>query len=179
MSTSETAFRTRDGGSVRFVRTAAETGGDLLEMRVAYAASAAAPPLHLHPEQEERFEVVRGELWARIGDREATYGPGGRFVVPARTPHAMRPVGQGGAEVVWAIRPALESEAFFRVAWGLDPDAPGARRPGLLRSVALARRFSREFQVCAPPPSVQRLLFAVLGPVATWAGHVMPPRTGG
>ena len=174
MPTPTRTHRTARGEHVTFLRTAADTGGDLLEMQVAYAPSATPPPLHLHPEQEERFEVLRGAMWTRIGTQEVTYGTGERFVVPAGTPHTMRPAADDGAEVVWQVRPALESEAFFRVVWGIDGEAVVGARPGLLRSVAIARRFSREFRVCRPPYPVQRALFAVLGPVAAWRGHRMP-----
>jgi quercetin dioxygenase-like cupin family protein len=171
MSTRTRTHRTARGERVTFLRTAHDTGGDLLEMQVTYAPNAEAPPLHLHPEQEERFEVRRGAMWTRIGTQEVTYATGERFVVPAGTPHTMRPAADDGAEVVWQVRPAFESEAFFRIVWGIDGEAVAGGRPGLLRSVAIARRFTREFRVCRPPYPVQRILFALLGPVAAWAGH--------
>lgn len=177
MNRIDRAFAMADGGRVTFLQTAGETEGALLEMQVTYAPGSGQPPLHIHPEQEERFEVLRGALWTRIGDEEQVYGPGATFVVPVGTAHTMRPEAPGTTEVRWLVRPALESEAFFRTAWGLDPDAPGARRSGLLRSVALVRRFAREFRLVSPPYALQRVIFALLGPVAVWAGHQMPPRS--
>jgi quercetin dioxygenase-like cupin family protein len=180
MPRTRSEHETEAGDRVAFLRTASETGGELLEMRVRYAPTSKAPPLHLHPVQEERFEVTSGALWTRVGGREATFEAGERFVVPAGTPHAMRPADERGAEVVWQVRPALDSEAFFRALWGLEADGTGGRpgRRGLLRSVAIARRFSREFRLWGPPPAVQRVLLAVLAPVATLLGYDrdLPPR---
>ncbi len=41
-----------------FRRTAGETGGRLLRLEMFASPGGAAPPEHLHPRQEERFETV-------------------------------------------------------------------------------------------------------------------------
>ena len=43
---------------LRLVRTAAETGGEVLEMKATYRGADWLPPEHLHPQQAERFEVL-------------------------------------------------------------------------------------------------------------------------
>jgi hypothetical protein len=39
-----------DGFRLRLVRTAAETGGELLEMEATYGGTGQLPPEHLHPQ---------------------------------------------------------------------------------------------------------------------------------
>ncbi len=163
-------YETVDGDRVRFLRTAADTAGTLLEMRMRYAPHPKAPPLHLHPVQDEHFEVLEGAMWTSVGGVERTYVAGESFDVPAGTPHAMRPAGGAGAEVIWQVRPALESEAFFRAIWGIGEDQ-AARKRGFLRMVATLRRFAPEFRLARPPFAVQRVLFTLLGPIADATGR--------
>ena len=65
----------------------------------------------------------------------STIGAGDTLDVPAGTPHAMWNPGPGRARAVWQTRPALKTEAFFEMVWGLaqaarsgeempDPDGP-------------------------------------------------------
>jgi quercetin dioxygenase-like cupin family protein len=45
------------------------------------------PPLHVHPEFEETFYVIEGEIAVRVGDEAHEAGPGSVAVVPRGTPH--------------------------------------------------------------------------------------------
>jgi quercetin dioxygenase-like cupin family protein len=158
--------RTGDGDDVRFERTSNGTDGALLQMRVRYRPHPKTPPLHRHPHQEERFEVVAGELWVRIGDTETVKEAGATFIVPAGTPHTMRATGERGAELVWQVRPALDSQAFFRALWGLDDGDVS-----LLKRLAVIGRHQREIVLEKPPRWVQRLLFALVVPLAAARGY--------
>ena len=117
------------GLELRLVRTAAETGGELLEMEATYGARSPMPPEHLHPRQEERFEVLQGIMRTIIGGREREYGPGDAFVVPAGTPHQMAAIDP--ARVRWEVRPALRTAELFERLYGHGPDsARAAASPG-------------------------------------------------
>ena len=61
------------GLRLRFVRTAAETDGEVLELEASYSGEGALPPEHLHPHQTERFEVLEGTMLA-IGPRSSSSG---------------------------------------------------------------------------------------------------------
>ncbi|NIS30833.1 MAG: cupin domain-containing protein, partial [Actinobacteria bacterium] len=53
--------------------------GDLLEVRAEYPPDSSQPPAHYHPNQEERFEVLRGRFEAVIDGEEAVYEAGDSF----------------------------------------------------------------------------------------------------
>ena len=53
------------GQEIRFLQTAKDTDGTLLEMESTYHAASKEPPPHYHPHQEEDFTVVEGELHVR------------------------------------------------------------------------------------------------------------------
>jgi quercetin dioxygenase-like cupin family protein len=88
-----------------------ETGVDLLAMEATYAGTSQFPPLHLHPSQAERFEVLEGELRAVIDGSERRYGAGESFDVPAGTPHTM--AADVPTRTRWEVRPALRTAEFF------------------------------------------------------------------
>jgi hypothetical protein len=60
----------RQRDRIVFLQTARETGGRLLRLEMFAAPEGAAPPEHVHPRQEERFETVSGVLRARVGGEE-------------------------------------------------------------------------------------------------------------
>lgn len=99
------------GFRLRLIRTGAETGGALLEMEAGYPGTGQFPPVHLHPRQEERFEVLEGSIVAIVDGVERRYGPGEQFTVPAGTPHTM--AADRPTRMRWEVRPALRTAEFF------------------------------------------------------------------
>jgi quercetin dioxygenase-like cupin family protein len=112
-----------DGYRLVLVSTAADTGGELLEMEATYGGTGALPPEHFHPRQAERFEVLEGAVRAIIDGTEHRYGAGESFDIPAGTPHQM--TADGPARLRWEVRPALRTAEFFERLYG---DGPGSAR---------------------------------------------------
>lgn len=86
---------------------------DVLEVEARYQPGSPAPPMHLHPEQDESFEVLTGVIAARVEDVEHTYGAGDTFTVPRGTPHTMWNGGDAVARVIWRTEPALDTLGWF------------------------------------------------------------------
>jgi quercetin dioxygenase-like cupin family protein len=110
-----------DGFRLRLIRTAAETGGELLEMEATYGGAAGMPPEHVHPNQVERFEVLQGSIRAIIGGTEQAYAAGESFEVPAGTPHRM--AAEGPSRMRWEVRPALRTAELFERLYGDGSDS--------------------------------------------------------
>ena len=98
----------RDG----FRLTLLETGEERLVMEASYSGEGPLPPLHHHPSQTERFEVLDGAMLTVIGDGERRYEAGESFEVPPGTPHQMAAV-DGPARMRWTVTPALRTAEFF------------------------------------------------------------------
>jgi mannose-6-phosphate isomerase-like protein (cupin superfamily) len=131
-----------EGGSgfrLLFVKTAAETGGELLEMEATWAGDGRLPPDHFHPRQDERFEVLEGTIRAIIGGSERRFEQGETFEVPAGTPHQM--TGETPARARWEVRPALRTAEFFERLYGDGPDSARASGADFLTE------FSDEFRL--------------------------------
>jgi quercetin dioxygenase-like cupin family protein len=131
------------------VRTAAETDGELLEMEASYEPGSVEPPEHLHPNQDERFEILAGTMEARIAGQSQLLEAGEEVFIPAGTPHAMWNGGTETARVAWETRPALRTEEFFRaVARVAEAAVSGEPLPdGAPSGEALLAEFRDEFRL--------------------------------
>ena len=129
--------------------------------------------LHIHPEQEERFEVVRGRMRFRTRRERIFAGPGEVVVVPPGVLHDWANVGEEPALVLVEVRPALAMERLFETAIALAEDgrAFGNGMPKPLDLALFLREFEREVQVAFPPPWLQRIALAPLAWVAEQRGH--------
>jgi uncharacterized RmlC-like cupin family protein len=114
-SAGETVVNGATGERVTFVRTAADTGGDLLELELVWPRQGQRAAEHVHPEMEERYEVLSGTAAFRIGGSNAaerTAGPGAVVTVSPGTPHlAWNPTEQP-VRLRVEFRPALRWEEF-------------------------------------------------------------------
>ena len=104
------------GFRLTLVQTGDETDGELLEMEAFYPGDGPAPPEHLHPRQEEHFEVLEGKVRAIVDGAEHVYSAGDSFDVPANTPHQM--AADGPARLRWEVRPSLRTAEFFERLYG-------------------------------------------------------------
>ena len=156
-----------DGNArVTFLRTAAETGGELHEQRVEYAPSSAFPPAHFHPDQDEHFAVESGRMVFEVEGAEREVGAGGEISIPRGARHRARNASATEPAVVrWETRPALRTGEFQATAYRLGPDA------GLLASALLAHEYHDVFRISGS----SRLLVPVLGRLARVARRTLPP----
>ena len=69
------------GERIVFRKTARDTDGALMQADFLMASGGFVAAAHIHPLQEERFEVIAGTLHGRIAGRELTAGPGEVVVV--------------------------------------------------------------------------------------------------
>lgn len=67
--------------------SAADTGGEAVVLEIRLPGRTAGAPPHIHPEQEERLQVLQGSLLLLVDGRERTLGPGERWTVAAGTAH--------------------------------------------------------------------------------------------
>jgi quercetin dioxygenase-like cupin family protein len=132
----ETVVNPATGERVTFVRTAADTGGELLEMELVWPRPGKRAPAHVHPEMEERYEVLEGSAAFTIGGEEQTAGPGEVVTVPPGTAHLAWNPTDGPVRLKVEFRPALRWEEFVVRLFAGDPV------PDLMRE------FAREI---APP----------------------------
>ncbi|BCH23315.1 cupin [Mesorhizobium sp. L-8-10] len=137
---------------------------------------------HFHPHMVERFTVLRGQLNARIGGRALVLEPGQSATVEPGVPHDWwnaSTVDEAHVLVEVDKAPGAENidpnrfEMLIGMLFGLANDGKVDRkgRPNPLQGSLIAREFADVVVFTHPPPPVQRVLFAILAPIATLAGY--------
>jgi mannose-6-phosphate isomerase-like protein (cupin superfamily) len=161
------------GEEITFLRTAADTDGERLEIELRLTPDGHVPGAHVHPEQEERFEVLEGSMKFRMGFRRIVAGPGDIVVVPKGKVHRFANAGETDAVARVTVTPALDMEQLFETAVDLANGGHTNRRgmPKPLHLALFVRRFAREVRAPFPPAFVVRALMAPLAAIAIRRGH--------
>ena len=87
---------------------------EALEFEAHYGAGGSPPPPHLHPAQDERFEVISGAMRTRIAGEEATLAQGEVLQIPRATVHQMWNDGDAPAVLRWVTTPPGRTLEWFR-----------------------------------------------------------------
>ncbi len=154
------------GERITFERTAADTDGELLAFQLELSADGHVPGMHVHPSQEERFEVVAGRMRFRQGLRTVVAEPGDVVVVEPGIAHKFVNAGDEPAVAKVEVRPALEMERLLETAAELAEDGRTTSKgmPKPLDLALFTREFRDEVKAPFPPAFVQR---AALAPLAS------------
>jgi quercetin dioxygenase-like cupin family protein len=128
---------------------------------------------HVHPQLEERYEVVEGEVTFNVDGEQRQAGPGERLVVAPGVRHSFQNTGTETAHLVVEADPALrlresieDGAALTRAESFSENGKPRSVR-ALVEGAALARRYRDTVVLSSPPPAVQRLLFPLLASFAS------------
>lgn len=118
MTQAEHLHNALTGEHLTFLKTSAETAGELLQVEVRLDAGGLVP-LHVHARQDESVRVLAGVLKVRVGGTERTLQVGDTVAVPRRKLHVVRNAGDTEARFLLEVRPARRMEAFMRGLFGM------------------------------------------------------------
>lgn len=155
-------------------KTARDTGGELFQGDLYLQPGAFVAAEHIHPLQEERFEVITGTLRGRVAGKEFASGPGESVVVPRGAPHVWWNAGDDELHALVDLRPALKIESFFETFFGLAQDGkvdPKTGLPNLFQMALVMRTYRNELILARPPRLVQTILFGALAPIGRLLGY--------
>ena len=129
------AFGTR----LKVLLTAEQSGGGLgiFEER---CDPGAGPPLHIHHDADETFEIIEGKFRFRWKDQEVEAGPGSVVFIPRGTPHTFRHIGDQPGWFRCMMTPG-GFEGFFA-----EVGAAGLSAPGDFEAISeIGQRYHIEF----------------------------------
>jgi quercetin dioxygenase-like cupin family protein len=160
------------GERITFRRTAAETGGELLAIDLELAPDGRVPGAHVHPVQEERFEVVKGTMKFQTGLRTITAHAGDEVVIRPGTAHRFANAGNGPAHVRVEVEPALRMEELFEttVALAREGRTMAGGMPYPLELALFMREFDAEVRAPFVPAAAVRAAMAPLAWLARRQG---------
>jgi mannose-6-phosphate isomerase-like protein (cupin superfamily) len=161
------------GERITFRKTAADTNGELLEIDLELAPDGHVPGKHVHPSQEERFEVISGTMKFKMGRKTVVAEAGEVVTVPAGVAHKFQNGGDETALVRVQVRPALKMEQLFETAVALANEGRTTSKgmPKPLDLALFVREYADEVQGAFPPVWVQQASLAPLAWIARKRGH--------
>jgi mannose-6-phosphate isomerase-like protein (cupin superfamily) len=161
------------GERIIFRKTSRETGGRAVVIETHVQPNGFVAAAHVHPSQEERFEILTGTVGFKIGGKKLVAGPGQRLTVPAGTAHKFWNAGDGVAEFVCEVRPALQFESLLETMFALAEDGKTNRKgmPNPLRLAVIAQAHFDTVRLPFPPALLQRIGLALGAPVGRLAGY--------
>jgi quercetin dioxygenase-like cupin family protein len=165
------------GQRLSFLICGADSDGQLFRAEGTFRPGGFAGVEHVHPNQDEHFEVLEGKAKFTVEGVERVLGIGDTIEVPAGTSHTFGNAGVDEMRVVFEFRPAPGSTArFYELYFGFAQEGRVDARamPGML-DIALIWPLVSDHAVLAKPPAwVQHALFRVMGPIARASGRRLP-----
>ena len=131
---------------------------------------------HIHPNLEQRIQVVDGTLCCRVGGRELRLQSGESAVVPRGTAHFQWNPTNTETRAIEEYRPAGKAHSFFRVAFALASDGH-TNKKGVPKPLIGAALLSEFDGFVRPTSAYLRILFAALRPFSFVLGYRRAIRT--
>ena len=162
------------GARIRFLKTARDTNGQLLQIDDVMQGGGRVAIEHVHPYMEERFEILSGTARLSMRGQERDVGAGETVVVPAGTPHVWGNPNEDEVHLILEFRPALRMEEWFETFFGLQKDGkvnPNSGLPNPLQWAVISSEYEDELYLASPPLLVQRVRFGLLAPIGKLLGY--------
>ena len=132
--------------------TGAQTDGAFLVVEE-LARRGKVTPLHDHPDEEETFYVVEGELLFHLDGNDRSVGAGGFVSVPRGIPHAFLVTSEVARSLILITPGSGAMESFLRSAG--EPAAERvlpAESPLDIERIGAAAERSGAVKILGPPP---------------------------
>jgi len=114
-----------------------QTKGRLAVMENRVSAGFTGPPLHVHPDFDEAFYVLEGELTFQLDDQRLVAGAGMLVFAPGETPHTFANLSGEEARMLLLCTPAGFERYFDRLAAEQAGAEPPAEASGPIPEVRL------------------------------------------
>ena len=161
------------GERIVFRKTSRETNGEAVVVECFVKPNGCVAATHVHPAQDERFQVLKGRIGFKLEKTEVELGAGERVTVPAGMPHRFWNAGDEEAHFVCEVRPALQFEQLLETMFALAVDGKTNRKgmPNPLRLAVIARAHFETVRLPFPPAWMQRAGLALGAPVGRVLGY--------
>ena len=173
ITTGQCITNTVTGETLVFRTTSADTNGERVVVETFVEPNGAVAAAHVHPPQEELFEILAGELEFRSARRRSSRSP-----ATACSSRPGRRTGSGTSATrpptsSARCRPALGFEQLIETMFSLAEDGKVNRKgmPNPLRLAVIARHHFGDVRLPFPPAWLQRLGLAFGAPLGRLLGY--------
>jgi quercetin dioxygenase-like cupin family protein len=158
------------GDTITFLKTAAETNGQYLLLKVELAPGGGVIR-HYHTAFTEQFDVTEGTLHVELNGKHITLGPGETALIPRYAVHRFANAAAAPVVFMTQVRPACQFEKNLRISYGLARDGK-TNRNGLPRNplhLAVMFQYAGTY-LPGFPAALQAIPFAPLAVIARLLG---------
>ena len=136
------------GGLHTWVATEEETGGAYLMFEDTLELGKVTP-LHQHPEADETFYMLEGDILLHVAGEQRALHAGGIAIIPRGVPHAFKATSPNARML--CLQTPGGGEAFYRQA--SEPATPGSPPPPVdFDRVREAAHTTGAIEILGPPP---------------------------
>ena len=144
-------------------KSTVDTAGEFIEIEGTMRAHSAGPPIHVHPQQEETYQIMSGTADVFLDGRWHRVRAGESLTVPRGAPHTIKNEHDEDVTAMNWHRPAARFEEFSRTfhrlaTSGRIKSLPPKDPSSLIYSAMLFTEYEDTQIVVKPPAFVLRLL---------------------
>jgi quercetin dioxygenase-like cupin family protein len=163
----------RTGQRMIFLQTWAETNGTQLQIECFSPLTHLREPAHIHPNQENRFKILKGELSFLINGKQQIASAGDSVSIPKNVPHHFWNSGSMEAHYIQEFYPALKIDRLFETFFALARDGKLSRKgaPNFFRTSVIMLAHEKEIRLARPAWIFQKAIFSLLAPVGRLLGY--------
>ena len=160
------------GEEITWIETSSMTSGEYLKFKLNVAPKGYSPVKHIHPKQDEKFEIKNGRLRLSINGKDQFLTGGQSFTVKRETAHNWwNDSDDIPVEMIITLKPALKSETFFEQLFGLanDEKTDPEGKPNFMQIMVMSPEY--DIYAASPPIFIQKIISSILGPIARKLGY--------
>lgn len=165
LTANQTLDMTPIGMVFHIVKTPTDTNGRALEMEWQLMPNSGGTPLHIHPNAEESYKVLEGQLELNIDGKWQILRPDEEATVRAGTPHTFRNPVNAVTRVYNTHSPAMKFDEYFEALSSIVNNLSGEHKEKLKMSLNVAthlsmlmKKYPEEIVSVNPPDFVMSLL---------------------
>jgi quercetin dioxygenase-like cupin family protein len=163
----------RTGQVMIFLKTSAETNGELLQIECFSPPTFEREPEHIHPIQENSFKIISGSCIFCLHGKEQVVGPGQSIQIPANVAHHFWNAGDTVAHYIQEFKPALKIDCFFETFFALARDGKLNKKgiPNFFHVSIIGLAHKDEIRLTNPPWALQYIIYKILAPFGKLMGY--------
>lgn len=163
----------RTGQIMIFLKTGTETNGEILHIECFSPPTPEREPEHIHPFQENSFEIISGSCVFNVAGKEEIVGPGESISIPANVPHHFWNAGNKVSHYLQTFKPALKIDRFFETFFALAKDGKLNKNgiPNFFHTSVIGLAYKDEIRLTKPPWILQNIIYLTLAPIGKLMGY--------
>jgi quercetin dioxygenase-like cupin family protein len=156
---------------MELLETSAMTNGSRVRARLTFGSAGIHVPSHLHPHQDETYEVISGTLTYFLDGTKHTAAAGSTVSLPKGVPHEHFSEGPEDTIVIQTMTPGLDFDCVLETVFGL---AAEGRLKGFaygVQGLVMIHKMKGSFAVARLPLWFQKALGLIVTPLAYRLGY--------